>query len=98
MYLSKEDVEEANQDVLRATLPVKHKLEEESNIKVIDKSIEKNSSLKKETLIEDIEEVKTIKEIKILVEDPPKDDIKIDKKETTTNDSLSADEDKTIKR
>ena len=28
MYLSKEDVEEANQDVLRATLPVKHKLKE----------------------------------------------------------------------
>ena len=82
----------------KVRIEVKNKLIEDSNIKLIDKSIEKNMSLKKETFIDDIDEVKTIKEIKIIEDDPPKDNIKIEEKEPTTNDSLSADEDKTIKR
>ena len=53
-------------------------------------------SLKKETFTDDIEEVKTIKEIKIMEDDPHKGNMKIEEKEPTTNDSLSADEDKTI--
>ena len=77
---------------------VKNKLAEDSNIKVIDKSIEKNISVFKENLIDDMDEVKTIKEIKIVEDDPPKDNIKVEEKDPTTNDSLSADEDKTIKR
>ena len=63
----------------KVKIEVKNKLVEDSNIKVIDKSIMKNISLKKETLIDDIDEVKTIKEIKILEDDPPKDNIKLKK-------------------
>ena len=82
----------------KVKIEVKNKLAEDSNIKVIDKSIEKNISVFKENLIDDMDEVKTIKEIKIVEDDPPKDNIKVEEKDPTTNDSLSADEDKTIKR
>jgi hypothetical protein len=75
----------------KVKIEVKNKLEEDSNIKVIDRSIEKN-------LIDDIDVVKTIKEIKIIKYDPPKDNIKFEEKDPTTNDSLSADEDISIKR